>query len=42
MSQTVETQILSSITVWMKYAKFLPQHQRRETWEELVTRNHRY
>lgn len=39
MSQTVETQILSSITVWMKYAKFLPQHQRRETWEELVTRN---
>jgi ribonucleoside-diphosphate reductase alpha chain len=23
----------------MKYAKFLPEKQRRETWEELVTRN---
>jgi ribonucleoside-diphosphate reductase alpha chain len=32
-------QILSDITVYMKYAKFLPKKQRRETWEELVTRN---
>jgi ribonucleoside-diphosphate reductase alpha chain len=32
-------QILSDITVYMKYAKFLPEKQRRETWEELVTRN---
>lgn len=31
--------ILSDITVHMKYAKYLPDLQRRETWEELVTRN---
>jgi ribonucleoside-triphosphate reductase (thioredoxin) len=31
--------ILSDITVHMKYAKFLPKKNRRETWEELVTRN---
>jgi len=31
--------ILSDITVYMKYAKFLPELNRRETWEELVTRN---
>jgi ribonucleoside-triphosphate reductase (thioredoxin) len=31
--------ILSDITVHMKYAKFLPKENRRETWEELVTRN---
>ena len=31
--------ILSDITVYMKYAKFLPEVNRRETWEELVTRN---
>jgi len=31
--------ILSDITVYMKYAKYIPQLQRRETWEELVTRN---
>ena len=35
----VSNQILSDITVYMKYAKYLPQFQRRETWEELVTRN---
>ena len=33
------TKILSDITVHMKYAKFLPEKNRRETWEELVTRN---
>lgn len=33
------TKILSDITVHMKYAKFIPQKNRRETWEELVTRN---
>jgi ribonucleoside-diphosphate reductase alpha chain len=32
-------QILSDITVYMKYSKYLPEHNRRETWEELVTRN---
>ena len=31
--------ILSDLTVYMKYAKFLPELNRRETWEELVTRN---
>ncbi len=33
------SQILSEITVYMKYAKYLPEENRRETWEELVTRN---
>ena len=32
-------QILSDITVYMKYARFLEEKNRRETWEELVTRN---
>ena len=31
--------ILSNITVYMKYAKFVPELNRRESWEELVTRN---
>lgn len=31
--------ILSDITVFMKYAKYLPEKQRRETWTELVDRN---
>ena len=31
--------ILSDITVFSKYAKYIPSMQRRETWEELVTRN---
>ena len=35
----VSQQILSDITVHMKYAKYAPDVQRRETWEELVTRN---
>jgi ribonucleoside-diphosphate reductase alpha chain len=35
----LSNQILSDITVYMKYAKYLPEQQRRETWEELVTRN---
>jgi hypothetical protein len=34
-----EHEILSDIIVWMKYAKFIPELNRRETWEELVTRN---
>lgn len=34
-----EHEILSDIVVWMKYAKFIPELNRRETWEELVTRN---
>jgi len=35
----LSTKILSDITVHMKYAKFIPDLKRRETWEELVTRN---
>jgi len=35
----ISSKILSDITVYMKYAKYLPEVNRRETWEELVTRN---
>ena len=35
----ISTQILSDITVYMKYAKYIPELERRETWKELVTRN---
>lgn len=35
----IASSILSEITVHMKYAKFVPELQRRETWHELVTRN---
>ena len=35
----VSNRILSDITVYMKYARYLPEKQRRETWDELVTRN---
>jgi ribonucleoside-diphosphate reductase alpha chain len=35
----ISNKILSEITVYMKYAKYRPELQRRETWEELVTRN---
>jgi len=35
----LSNKILSDITVYMKYAKYLPEKNRRETWEELVTRN---
>ena len=37
MSNEIET--LSDITVHMKYARYLPAHERRETWNEIVTRN---
>ena len=33
------SEILSDITVHMKYAKYVEQKERRETWEELCTRN---
>lgn len=36
---TLSNEILSDITVFMKYAKYHPELQRRETWHELVTRN---
>lgn len=35
----ISQQILSEITVYMKYSRYLPEKQRRETWGELVTRN---
>ena len=35
----ISNRILSDITVYMKYAKYIPELNRRETWEELVTRN---
>jgi len=35
----LEKEILSDITVHMKYAKYLPKKERRETWKELVSRN---
>jgi len=35
----VTQEILSEITTYMKYAKFNPAKNRRETWQELVTRN---
>jgi len=35
----LSNQILSDITVYMKYSRYLPEFERRETWDELVTRN---
>ena len=36
---SLNNEILSDITVHMKYAKYIPELNRRETWEELVDRN---
>lgn len=30
--------VLSEITIWSKYAKFKPEYNRRESWEEIVDR----
>tara|TARA_R110000824_G_scaffold285090_7_gene473336 strand:+ start:4569 stop:6425 length:1857 start_codon:yes stop_codon:yes gene_type:complete len=35
------SEILSDITVYMKYARYLPKKERRESWREIVTRNKR-
>ena len=35
----IENKILSDITVHMKYARYIPELERRENWNELVTRN---
>jgi len=35
----LETEILSDITIHLKYAKYIPELQRRESWDELVSRN---
>ena len=39
MNLNLSSKILSDITIFMKYSKYLPEMERRETWEELVTRN---
>ena len=36
---TIASDILSDITVHMKYARYVPNKERRESWRELVTRN---
>jgi ribonucleoside-triphosphate reductase (thioredoxin) len=38
-NKELSNKILSDVTVYMKYARYIPELQRRETWEELVTRN---
>jgi len=35
----ISQKILSDVTVFNKYAKFVPEVSRRETWEEIVDRN---
>ena len=35
----VARDILSDVTVHMKYARYLPEKERRETWDEIVDRN---
>jgi ribonucleoside-diphosphate reductase alpha chain len=34
----VGLQVLSDITIYSKYAKFIPEKKRRETWDEIVDR----
>ncbi len=34
-----EQEILSKFIIWTKYGRYLEEEKRRETWEELVTRN---
>lgn len=35
----LSSSILSDLIVWSKYSKYIPELQRRETWDELVMRN---
>ena len=35
----ISQEILSDITTYMKYAKYIPELNRRETWKELIDRN---
>ena len=37
--ESLSRDILSSIIVYMKYARYLPKLKRRETWDEIITRN---
>ena len=36
---TLSNKILSDITVYMKYSRYIPETRRRETWDQLVFRN---
>jgi ribonucleoside-triphosphate reductase len=38
-TKDISVDILSDITVFTKYAKYLPQRKRRETWDEIISRN---
>lgn len=38
-SPDLATETLSNLIVWSKYAKYVPELQRRETWDEIVLRN---
>lgn len=35
----ISREILSEITIFNKYARYLPEKNRRESWDEIVTRN---
>ena len=35
----LSSKILSEVTVYSKYARYMPELKRRETWDEIVTRN---
>ena len=37
--QDASVSILSDITTYMKYARYVPEKRRRETWNEIVERN---
>jgi ribonucleoside-diphosphate reductase alpha chain len=39
MEKDLSIKILSELTIFTKYAKFLPNYGRKETWSELVKRN---
>ena len=37
----VARDILSDITVHMKYARYMPEKERRETWQEIQSHAHK-
>lgn len=39
MEENIDIKLLSDLTVFTKYARYFPELNRREIWEELVTRN---
>ena len=39
MQENKAREILSQLTVYMKYAKYMPEQNRKETWIELCQRN---